>query len=356
MKKFFKVMLGLLFGIVIIVGGYAAYVYLSYHRMADKVKLHPQNHRDSVLKTDTQYKALTFNIGYAAYPASYSFFMDGGKYSRAYSKASVEQDMAGITKAVRAENPTLAFFQEVDTNGDRSFHVNEVNWLRRSFADYSNVYAQNYDSAYLFYPLTRPIGSAKSGLVTLAKAKMTDSIRYSLPIDTDFNKFMDLDRAISVTHLPVENGKQLAVINLHLSAFTKNAKVRRDQINKLFAKMKAEAANGHYVIVAGDYNHDMLGDSPKVFGTTEKRENWTHPFPANQLPNGFRIVKNGLAAAKVPSVRANGTGYHPGKTYVSLIDGFLVSDNVSVQDVHVKYLGFKNSDHNPEVLTFKLDK
>ncbi|WP_243686077.1 hypothetical protein [Lentilactobacillus rapi] len=38
---------------------------------------------------------------------------------------------------------------------------------------------------------------------------MTDSTRYSLPIDTDFNKFMDLDRAFSVTHIPVENGKKI---------------------------------------------------------------------------------------------------------------------------------------------------
>lgn len=354
MKKFFKVCLMFVFGFAIIIGGYVAYLYLSYHRLADNIKLRPQNHQETALKTGTTYKAMTFNIGYAAYPASYSFFMDGGKYSRAYSRQSVEQDMAGITKAVKEENPTLAFFQEVDTNADRSFHVNEVNWLQRQFIDYSNVYAQNYDSAYLFYPFTRPIGKAKSGLVTLAKAKMTDSTRYSLPIDTDFNKFMDLDRAFSVTHIPVENGKKLSVFNLHLSAFTQNAKVRRAQLNKLFTKMKSESANGNYVLVAGDYNHDMLGDSPKVFGTTEKRESWTHPFPVDQLPKGFRVANDGLAAAKVPSVRANGTPFHPGKTYVSLIDGFLVSDNIQVKSVHVKYLGFANSDHNPEILQFEL--
>nr|WP_252893100.1 endonuclease/exonuclease/phosphatase family protein [Lentilactobacillus otakiensis] len=341
-------------GLVLIVGVYVAYVYLTYHRVPDNVKLKPHNRNSQVLQTNHQYKAMTFNIGYAAYPKNYSFFMDGGKYSRAFSKQSVLNDLNGIHKAVQQVDPTLMFFQEVDTNGDRSFHVNEVQWLRDRMSNYSSVYAQNYDSAYLFYPLTRPIGRAKSGLVTLAKAKISDSTRYQLPIDTDFNKFMDLDRAISVTHIPVNNGKQLAVINLHMSAFTKNAKVRKAQIEKLFAKMKIEQAAGNYVMVAGDYNHDMLGNSPEVFGTTGKRMNWTHPFPADQLPKGFRIAKQGLADAKVPSVRANGTPYHPGKTYTSLIDGFLLSDNIQVNRVHVKSLGFKNSDHNPEVLEFEL--
>lgn len=355
MKRLLKALLLLFSGLIVIVGAYVAYVYLTYHRIPDNVKLKPESRNAEVLKTGQPYKAMTFNIGYAAYPDNYSFFMDGGKYSRAFSKQSVMDDLAGIHRAVAEEDPTLMFFQEVDTNGDRSFHVNEVKWLRDQMTDYSSVYAQNYDSAYLCYPLTRPIGKAKSGLLTLAKAKITDSTRYQLPIDTDFNKFMDLDRAISVTHIPVNNGKQLAVINLHMSAFTKNAKVRKAQIDKLFSKMKIEREAGNYVMVAGDYNHDMLGNSPEVFKTTSKRMNWTHPFPAAQLPKGFRIAKQGLAEAKVPSVRANGTPYHPGTTYTSLIDGFLLSDNIQINRVHVKSLGFKNSDHNPEILEFELN-
>lgn len=354
MKQLIKGVLWVISGLIVMVGGYAAYVFLTYHRIPDNVKLKPHNQNQQVLKANHLYKAMTFNIGYAAYPDNYSFFMDGGKYSRAFSRQSVMAELAGIHRAVKQEDPTLMFFQEVDTNGDRSYHVNEVSWLENRMANYSSVYAQNYDSAYLFYPLNRPIGRAKSGLLTLAKAKITDSTRYQLPIDTDFNKFMDLDRAISVSHIPVSNGKRLAVINLHLSAFTKNAKVRKAQINKLFAKMTSERQAGNYVMVAGDYNHDMLGNSPEVFKTTRKRMNWTHPFPANQLPTGFRIAKQGLAEKKIPSVRANGTPYYPGKTYTSLIDGFLLSDNIQVKRVHVKSLGFKNSDHNPEVLEFEL--
>lgn len=355
MKTFFKFILSLISGLAIIAGGYIAYLYLSYHRQPDNLKLTVQNHASQVLKTNTPYKAMTFNIGYAAYPNNYSFFMDGGKYSRAFSKISVVNDLAGISKAVKEEDPTIALFQEVDTDGDRSYHVNEVQWLRKQFNDYSNVYAQNYDSAYLFYPFNRPIGKAKSGLVTFSKSQINNSTRYSLPIDTDFNKFMDLDRAISVTHLPVAGGKTLTVINLHLSAFTKNAKVRKAQLKKLFSKMATERQAGNYVMVAGDYNHDILGNSPEVFHTTHKRMNWTHPFPANQLPTGFRMAKEGLATARIPSVRANGTPYRPGKTYTSLIDGFLVSDNIAIKHVRVKSLGFQNSDHNPEILTFELN-
>lgn len=160
MKKFWKALLLIDSGLLILVGGYAAYVYLTYHRVPDNVKLKPVNRNSQILRTNHPYKAMTFNIGYAAYPDNYSFFTDGGKYSRAFSKLSVLDDLNGIYQAVEQVDPTLMFFQEVDTNGDRSFHVNEVQWLKDRMSSYSSVYAQNYDSAYLFYPLTRPIGKA----------------------------------------------------------------------------------------------------------------------------------------------------------------------------------------------------
>ncbi|MFV0559300.1 MAG: endonuclease/exonuclease/phosphatase family protein [Enterococcus sp.] len=356
MNKVWKVVVGILVVILVIISSYVLYLYLSYHREPDDLTLEVNNHSTDALQLNHDYKLMTFNIGYGAYPSDYSFFMDGGKYSRAYDQETVEKNMKAIETAVASENPELAIFQEVDVDGDRSQHVNEVEYLETQFNNYSSVYAQNYDSAYLFYPFTQPIGKASSGLVTLSKGEVESSTRYSLPIETDFNKFIDLDRAFSVTHIKVDDDRQLALINTHLSAFTKDRSIQEAQMDKLFTQMEKEYKQGHYVIVGGDYNHDVIGNSPEVFETKKERETWTHPFPVNSIPDNFQLAQGDLAERKIPSVRAMDQAYDEETSYVSLVDGFLVSDNITLKTVRVKDLGFENSDHNPVVLTFELNE
>ena len=61
-----------------------------------------------------------------------------------------------------------------------------------NFKRFTSVLTQNYDSAYLFYPVTKPIGKAKSGIMTYSKYEIESSTRYKLPIETNFNKFFDI--------------------------------------------------------------------------------------------------------------------------------------------------------------------
>lgn len=355
MKKMIKIILGIVIALIVVFGGYLIYLFASYDRLPDNLTLKPDNQHNEVLETNKTYRAMSHNIGYGAYPPSYSFFMDGGKYSRAYDKKTVEKNMQGIVTTTKDVDPTLAFYQEVDQSGDRSQHVDEVAWLKEHLPTYNSLYGQNYDSSYLFYPFTDPIGQAKSGLVTLSHAEITSSKRYSLPIETNFNKFFDLDRAFTVSRIPVKGGHELIAINTHLSAFTKDRSVQTAQLNKIFDVMETEYQKGNYVMVAGDYNHDVLGNSPEVFNTSKKRETWTHPFPKDQLPAGFHLPNGHLAEEKIPSARALNEPYKKGHTYTTLIDGFLLSDNIQVKDLHVKDMAFQYSDHNPVYLDFSLD-
>ncbi|MEO1771170.1 endonuclease/exonuclease/phosphatase family protein [Candidatus Enterococcus ferrettii] len=355
-KKISKVLLALLFLILLVLGAYVGYLYIAYDRLPDKQKLTIEQESDAHLKADVSYRAMTYNIGYGSYPPSYSFFMDGGKKSRADSKASVEKNLRGVVETTEKIDPSLAFYQEVDEDGDRSQHVNEVNWLRNYLLGYNSLYGQNYDSPYLFYPFNQPIGKAKSGLITMSKAEMTDAKRYSLPIETNYNKFLDLDRAFTTTKIPVEGSNDLIAINVHLSAYTKDKSVQEAQLSKLFNYMEDQYKKGNYVIVGGDFNHDVLGNSPEVFGTSKKRESWNQPFPKEDLPKGFEIPVDGLAKAKIPSSRKLDAPYDKETAKVTLIDGFIVSDNVSVEKVQVEDNEFKYSDHQPVYLDFKLKK
>ena len=180
MKKIVKIFLGVIAAIILVLGGYLIYLFASYDRLPDDQTLEPNNSHNQTLETNKTYRAMSHNVGYGAYPPSYSFFMDGGKYSRAYDKETVKENMQGIVNTTKELEPTLAFYQEVDQDGDRSQHVDEVAWLKKHLPAYNSLYGQNYDSSYLFYPFTDPIGQAKSGLVTLSKAEITSSKRYSV--------------------------------------------------------------------------------------------------------------------------------------------------------------------------------
>lgn len=354
MKKFLKILTIIIGGGILIIAGYLIYLFASYNRIPDNQSLNPTTITTTQLEKNKSYRAMTYNIGYGSYPPSYSFFMDGGTKSIADSAASVKKNLTGIVKTSKKIAPTLSFYQEVDADGDRSRHVDQVSWLTEAFPQENSVFGENYHSAYLFYPFTQPIGQATSGLVTLSQAKISKAQRYSLPIETNFNKFFDLDRAFTASYIPVKNGKELVAVNIHLSAYTKDQGIQKAQLSKLFNFIKQEYKKGNYVLVAGDFNHDVLGNSPSVFNTSKKRLSWTHPFPKNQLPKGFSIPNGELAQEAVASARNLNEAYDQGETYTTLIDGFIVSDNLAIEEIHVADTAFKYSDHNPVYLDFRL--
>ncbi len=110
MKKGLKIILTCLLVVVLIVGGYLLYLFISYDRLPDDLTLKPENQNQTTLKTQKKYRAMSHNIGYGSYPPSYSFFMDGGDYSRAYDKKTVKENMQGIVKTTKELDPTLAFY------------------------------------------------------------------------------------------------------------------------------------------------------------------------------------------------------------------------------------------------------
>lgn len=357
MKRWLKWLLGFLGLFLLVVGGYLIYVLTAYYRLPAKMSLQPVANQTTKVKTNQTYTVQTYNIGYGAYTPKDSFFMDGGTESKARSVAAVKGNLTGVIKTTQANQPDFAFFQEVDRWGQRSRNVDEVAMLTTAFAKtHARVYGQNYDTPYLFYPVTDPIGAAKSGLVTLSRQKVISAQRYTLPIATDLTKLTDLDRAFTVTKVAVANGRTLQLINVHLSAFTKDQSIQKAQFKKLFNYARTAYQNGDYVIIGGDYNHRLIKDSATVFKTSQPNLTWTHLFPFTDLPKGFKVPTQGLTQAAIPSVRGMDQPYTKGKTFVTLVDGFILSPNVQAKSLHITDTQFQYSDHNPAVLKFKLQK
>ena len=66
-KKVIKVILIILLAAVLIVGGYVAYVMIDYHRIEDNQALQINDATSDAALVDTEYKVISYNIGFAAY-------------------------------------------------------------------------------------------------------------------------------------------------------------------------------------------------------------------------------------------------------------------------------------------------
>ncbi len=346
-KKVLKIVIVVVIALIILVGGYAAYYLLSYGRIDDNLNLSVVNSQTEKAKIGVEYKVASYNVGFGAYLPDFGFFMDGGTEGRAKSKDSVKYAVNGTIDQLSEFNPDIIFIQEVDEKANRSYKINEYELYKNAFAGYTSVYAINYDSPYLFYPFSSPLGASKSGILTLTKFQITSSLRRSFPVEKGFSKYFDLDRCYSVSRAPTENGKELVLYAIHLSAYTSDGKIADEQFEMLVADMKSEYDKGNYVICGGDFNKDLLGNSSEVFGVSGEDYTWAQPVKEQYLDNtGLNLEKPFDEENPIPTCR-NADGAYNENQFVLTIDGFIVSDNVTVTESNVLEEGFLYSDHNP---------
>ena len=360
LKRVLKIAGILLLAVLAAVLCYVGYVFGTYSRIEDNQEL-SVTHGSSGVQTaepETDYKILSWNIGFGAYEEDFGFFMDGGTESRAWSKERLEKNLDAIGETAAAQDADLMLLQEVDFDSDRSYHVDEALKLRTfDGLDVStdSVFAVNYHSAYLFYPITQPHGASNSGLLTTSKLGIRSAVRRSLPVETGVTKLLDLDRCYSVSKIPVSNGKALCLYNLHLSAYTSDGKIADEQLELLLCDMQAEYEAGNYVIGGGDFNKDLLeGGSEAYFGVSTEDYTWAQPLRFDLLEKtDIRLIAPQGKDGAVPTVRNADGPYHDGQLVLS-VDSFLVSPNVEVTDSEVVSTGFAYSDHNPICMSVTL--
>ncbi len=354
MRRTRKILLLSLAVLVLAASAYVGYVFLDYHRIGNQtVAVSGEGETAAV---ETEYELISYNMGFAAYTPDFGFFMDGGTESRAASEESVRKVTGEIAHWLEEQHPDFLMVQEVDTDATRSYHVDEDSLLRfeldPSSQKYTFTFAQNYDSPYLFYPILEPHGKSDSGMLTASRFAVTESLRKELPVESGVYKLLDLDRCYAVNRVPVDNGRELVLYTVHLSAYTSDGTIATEQLRLLIEDMQSEAKKGNYVVCGGDFNKDLLGGrstSAAAEGLT-----WARPFPMELLQeSGISLVE--YENETVPTCRNADGPYHKGQMVVT-VDGFLVSDNVTVTEAEVLDTGFSWSDHNPVELHFVLEK
>lgn len=353
--------------IIPVAGYYAAYVFASYYRIKDGISLEIVNNTDELMSAGKTYSALTFNIGFGAYDKDFDFFMDSGfdvngnliygSHSRAQSGEKVLENIRGAENVILSLSPDIVFLQEVDTSAHRSCFVDQLEIFTSSFEDYGSVFAQNAHTPYFLYPLNEPIGMFESGLLSLYRMYAGSSVRLSLPLsDSVMDNLFDLDRCMSVTRFPVEGSdKQFVAVNVHMSAYDIDGKVRDMQIKYLGNFLSEERRKGNYVLAGGDFKNILAGSFS--YFTPENGETvppwagvWNASFP------GFDLIATITGdGPQKGTCRNNTRPYDEDWTYTCVIDGFIVSDNIKILNViNITSHDFAFSDHNPVKTEFVL--
>lgn len=294
------------------------------------------------------FEITTYNIGYCGMDANQDFFMDDGVMSRSSSLEQTETNMKKVIEFIDSMESDAYFIQEVDESATRSHQMNQIVKLVEAFPEYSATFAYNYKANWVPVPIAEPMGKAYAGLMTLSKNQAESSTRYQLPgYESIPTRYVDLKRCVMTNTYPMENGKTLILVNVHLSAFDKGGVIRAQQIDWLNGYLtELYNPDENYIIVGGDWNHLM---SQEIFDRiVGEPESWIAIIPDSLTANGFSLVYDN----ETNSVRSAIKPYVEGENFETIIDGFLVSPNIEVVSVKTHDLNFENSDHQPVTAIF----
>jgi endonuclease/exonuclease/phosphatase family metal-dependent hydrolase len=294
---------------------------------------------------------ITWNIGYAGLGNNMDFFFDGGKKVRD-TKIRTEENLIQIAKFINTnKNTDFIILQEVDTNSDRTYNINEADFILKSTNKYKSFFSLNYKVAYVPFPITNPMGKINSGLVTLSKYEPISISRHSFTNHNSWpKKIFMLDYCFMVSKFKTENNKSLIIINTHNTAFA-DKKLKHSDLKTIQQFAETEYKKGNYVIIGGDWNQSPPNFNLSSFGKidTTNFEFKLYNIDSNIFKN-FNIYFDSTQASN----RFLNTPYIKNETQLCILDFFVCSPNINLIKIETINLDFVNSDHNPVKISLEL--
>ena len=300
-------------------------------------------------------KILSLNTGYAGLGREADFFMDGGK-SVQPTEAQSSANLSGIGDFLCGQDADVYLLQEVDSGSRRSYGVDQTRQYRdRLSADgddvFASAYALNYSCDFVPYRLP-PIGKVHSGVQTISRLELESAQRIALPCPFSWPvSAANLKRCLLVSYVPLAGtDRQLVLVNLHLEAYD-DGEGKAAQTQVLMELLTAEYEKGNYVIAGGDFNQVFPGTTDTY--PIKNPDLWAPGvLEAEMLPAGWQFAFDD----SVPTCRLLNQPYVPDSpdTQFYVIDGFIVSPNVTVESVTTLDEQFTRTDHNPVSLTVTL--
>lgn len=353
LKKVLKILAILFAALALYIGAFIAFGTLNdYHPTGmQPIKADQNAAKKSII--DSTITLATWNIGYAGLGAESDFFYDKGQLLIALNSKvrpdypTTQRYMKGILQTLQAVPAEFWLLQEVDLHSKRSHFIHQYDSIRVANEGFESSFALNYNLKLLPLPLLEPwrfYGKVQSGLATLAKFTSISTERHQLPGAFPWpDKVFQLDRCASIHRYECPNNKQLVLVNLHLSAYDKQAAVKAKELEYLRQFFLEEWEKGHYVIAGGDWNlcppYFRFDSFMPGMGADYVQFN----IEPDWLPEDWKWVYD----PTIPTNRNTDAPFKKGTTFTTLIDFFLISPNVKALKVKGINQDFQFSDHQP---------
>lgn len=325
------------------------YLLASEYKPEPLEQIELEGHASKTLTPGQSFSIVSWNMGYGGLDATVDFFMDGGKTVNPPSKSHVQNNVDNLATQMCALQADVYFLQEIDCNSRRSYHINQAQAMQQALNQLTPVqsaFAYNFHVKFIPYPVP-PIGQTYSGILTLSSFPAAEAVRIGFPSSFKWPvSAFQLKRCLLLERVPLENcEKELVLINLHLEAYD-NGEGKAQQAAQLAQVMQEEYAKGNYVIAGGDFNSMLpsVDVSKYPLHFTEYFQPAT--IDASLLPDGWQYVTDD----SVPTSRLLNHPYDAQQTENNqyyVIDGFILSPNITLEQVKTLDYQFQYSDHNP---------
>lgn len=313
------------------------------------------------LINDSIVSFITWNVGYGGIGDKDFFFYNqanGFWWTKPgtvrMSEERVNSNVTGQEITVKSNLADFFLLQEIDTAARRSHYVNQLARARDARGDYAAYFAANFKSKRVPLPIFQPwdhYGYVVGGLVSLSRYQPTVAERVQLPGEYPWpTKLFQLDRCALRQVVPVRGGKELAVYNVHLSAYDKDGSIRRQQMALLKEMVLADYDAGRYVVVGGDWNQMPPGFNWFSLNPTVKTTQLPFAIDFAFMPDGWKYAFDPAVASN----RSSAEAYDVKKTRVKVIDFYLASPNLRIKKVKGLQQQFKYSDHQPVYMEVEL--
>lgn len=239
-----------------------------------------KNSYKGVVNKDSVYSIVTYNIGYLSgmtnnlpVPKPKSLFAD---------------NLQKVLTELKALQPDIIAFQEIDFKASRSYEVQQQNEIAK--LGYNHVAeVVNWDKTYVPFPNWPPsmhFGSIISGQSVLSKFPIQNHERIVLERVADspfYREAVYLDRLAQVVTVLIE-GKEVVLINVHLEAFDQPTRSRQfDFVLNLFQKY----AVTNPTILLGDFNSDAREETAVIHKILQMNSVGNAAFVAENPDNTF---------------------------------------------------------------------
>ncbi|HIF18825.1 MAG TPA: endonuclease/exonuclease/phosphatase family protein [Cycloclasticus sp.] len=187
------------------------------------------------------------------------------------SPTDIKQTLLGLAQLITEQNPDIILLQEVDDGAKRTDYADQLTELltllpKEYVCHASSMYWQ---ASYLPHP--KIMGAVGTKLSVISKYKISTATRTQLSLipQDPISQLYNFKRALLDVRLPIKGAGKMAILNTHLSAFSKGTNTLSKQVDQIDTQLQTLNNNKTPWVIAGDFNllppdtHSLLAEQQR---------------------------------------------------------------------------------------------